>query len=238
MHLLTIQKLKISLLCSHNKWISENKVITVIANLKGGSGKSTVTFNLAIWLKMKGKDVVAYDLDPQQTLSDVACVRREDEITPELEVHVVTGGDIVQILGSHLGHVLVDVGAGNMDAMKQAISVADRVIVPVQPSQPDVWATQRFLQIVRDACGEDRSPELVAFINRADTHHAVRESDEAEEALSMLGKFRVIPDRLCQRTNFRRTLSEGLSIFELAGKSKSAEEFDRFAHALYPSLIN
>ena len=214
------------------------KVITVIANLKGGSGKSTVTFNLAIWLKMKGEEVVAYDLDPQKTLNDVARVRKDDGTTPELEVSVRDGEGVSEQLKKHACHVLVDVGAGNMDAMKQAISAADRVVVPVQPSQPDVWATQRFLQIISDACGDNKHPELLAFINRADTHHAVRESDEAEEALAMLKKFNVIPNRLCQRTNFRRTFSEGLSIFELSEKSKSAEEFERFAQALYPGLTN
>jgi len=213
-------------------------VITVIANLKGGSGKSTVAFNLAIWLKMKGEVVAAYDLDPQQTLHDVALVRKEDGIEPELLIGVINSGDVCNTLSAQSGQVLVDVGAANMDAMKAAISIANRVIVPVQPSQPDVWATQRFLKIINDACGDNNSPELIAFINRADTHHAVKESDEAEEALKMLDKFRVIPYRLCQRTSFRRTLSEGLSIFELSGKSKSTEEFDRLAHALYPDLIN
>lgn len=213
-------------------------MITVIANLKGGSGKSTVTFNLAIWLKMKGEDVVAYDLDPQQTLNDVSQVRREDGTEPRLDVKKTDDNDILRNLNSHSGQVLVDVGAANMDAMKVAIGTADRVIIPVQPSQPDVWATQRFLNIVHEACDDNKVPELVAFINRADTHHSVTESDEAEEALTMLGTIKVIPKRLCQRTNFRRALSEGLSIFELSGKSKSAEEFDQFAQALYPNLIN
>ncbi len=212
-------------------------MITVIANLKGGSGKSTVTFNLAIWLKAKGEQVVAYDLDPQQTLSDVARVRKEDGTEPGLDV-MKTSDDVCETIGNHSCHVLVDVGAANMSAMKAAISIADRVVIPVQPSQPDVWATQRFLQIIKEACGADNGPELIAFINRADTHHAVRESDEAEEALTMLEKFRVLPERLCQRTSFRRTLSEGLSIFELSEKSKSAEEFERLAHSLYPGMTN
>lgn len=213
-------------------------MITVIANLKGGSGKSTVTFNLAIWLMMKGEDVIAYDLDPQQTLNDVARVRKDDGTTPELEVNVLDCEGVREQLKKHACHVLVDVGAGNMVAMKQAISAADRVVVPVQPSQPDVWATQRFIQIISNACDDNKYPELLAFINRADTHHAVRESDEAEEALAMLEKITVIPHRLCQRTNFRRTFSEGLSIVELSEKSKSAKEFELFAQALYPGLIN
>ena len=213
-------------------------MITVIANLKGGSGKSTVTFNLAIWLKLKGEKVVAYDLDPQQTLCDVAQVRKEDATEPELEVKKTDDKDIYENLNSHSCHVLVDVGAANMHAMKKAISIADRVLIPVQPSQPDVWATQRFINIVNESCDKKSKPELLAFLNRADTHHSVTESDEAEEALTMLGTLNVIPKRLCQRTNFRRALSEGLSIFELSGKSKSAEEFDQFAQALYPNLVN
>ena len=213
-------------------------MITVIANLKGGSGKSTVTFNLAIWLKLKGEKVVAYDLDPQQTLCDVAQVRKEDATEPELEVKKTDDKDIYENLNSHSCHVLVDVGAANMLAMKKAIGIADRVLIPVQPSQPDVWATQRFINIVNESCDKKSKPELLAFLNRADTHHSVTESDEAEEALTLLGTLNVIPKRLCQRTNFRRALSEGLSIFELSGKSKSAEEFDQFAQALYPNLVN
>ena len=211
-------------------------MITVIANLKGGSGKSTVAFNLAIWLQTMGKELVAYDLDPQQTLNDVAFVRSEDGTEPSLTVNLAEDSYVENKLKNHDCDVLVDVGASNMDAMKQAIAVADRIISPVQPSQPDVWATQRFLKIVSDVRNGSGKPEMFAFINRADTHRAVVESDEAEEALNMLHDIKVLPNRLCQRTNFRRALSEGLSIFELDRKSKSADEFEKFAMALYPEL--
>lgn len=211
-------------------------MITVIANLKGGSGKSTVAFNLAIWLKMQHIDVIAYDLDPQQTLNDLARLRKQDGIKPELEVKKLDDEIIINEITADISHVIVDVGAANMNAMKSAIKIADRVIVPVQPSQPDVWATQRFMKIVDNACKNTHRPELMTFINRADTHHSVTESDEAEEALASLDGVSVIPHRLCQRTNYRRALSEGLSIFELPGKSKSIDEFTKFAFALYPEL--
>ena len=212
-------------------------MITVIANLKGGSGKSTIAFNLGIWLLTKGETVIAYDLDPQKTLTDVSLVRNDEGIKPELQVKNINGNNIVDELRSNFCHVLVDVGASNMDAMKAAISVADRIIIPVPPSQPDVWATQRFLKIIHDVCGV-RTPDLITFINRADTHHAIRESDEAEEALKMLDKVDLMPGRLCQRTSYRRSLSEGLSVIELSNKSKSSEEFNLFADTLYPGLIN
>jgi chromosome partitioning protein len=211
-------------------------VITVIANLKGGSGKSTVTFNLGLWLQMKGQPVVAYDLDPQQTLTDVAEVRREEGYTPPLQVNQPRDS-LLEDMKYHpkQTQVLVDVGASNMDAMKLALSIADRIIIPVPPSQPDVWATQRFLNIVNDLDNSNK-PEMKIFVNRADTHRAIRESDETEEVLEQLPGVSLIPQRLYQRTVYRRSLSEGMSIFEISKRSKAVDEFNRLAGILYPEL--
>ena len=213
-------------------------MITVIANLKGGSGKSTVTFNLGLWLQMKGQPVVAYDLDPQQTLSDVAEVRREEGYTPPLQVNQPRDRLIDDMLyHPQQTQVLVDVGASNMDAMKLALSIADRIIIPVPPSQPDVWATQRFLNIVGEL-KESKKPEMRVFVNRADTHRAIKESDETEEILEQLPGVTLIDQRLHQRTVYRRSLSEGMSIFEISKRSKAVDEFNRLAGILYPDLEN
>jgi len=218
-------------------------LITVIANLKGGSGKSTVTFNLGLWLQAMGQDVVVYDLDPQGTLSDVADIRKEEEYEPELTVYQ-NQNKLEKQLQKHSGQVIVDVGVGNMEAMKQAIKVADRILIPVPPSQPDVWATQRFLHIVDEVVGKTGSktagkrkrPKIFSFVNRADTHYAVRESDETEELLTQLTGITLIPHRLCQRTIYRHSLSEGLAIFELSRSGKAVEEFSAFAEALFPNI--
>ena len=211
-------------------------MITVIANLKGGSGKSTVTFNLGLWLQMKGQPVIAYDLDPQQTLTDVAEVRREEGYAPPLQVNQPRDS-LLDDMKYHpkQTQVLVDVGASNMDAMKLALSVANRIIIPVPPSQPDVWATQRFLNIVNEL-ENDNKPEMRVFVNRADTHRAIRESDETEEVLEQLPGVELIPQRLYQRTVYRRSLSEGMSIFEISKRSKAVDEFNRLAGILYPDL--
>lgn len=211
-------------------------MITVIANLKGGSGKSTVTFNLGLWLQMKGQPVIAYDLDPQQTLSDVAEVRREEGYAPPLQVNQPRDS-LIDDMQYHpqQTQVLVDVGASNMDAMKQALSIANRIIIPVPPSQPDVWATQRFLNIVNEL-DDNNKPEMRVFVNRADTHRAIRESDETEEVLKQLPGVSLIPQRLYQRTVYRRSLSEGMSIFEISKRSKAVDEFNNLAGILYPDL--
>lgn len=208
-------------------------MITVIGNLKGGSGKSTVTFNLAIWLAHLKIRVVSFDLDPQATLSDVTELRQDEGFRPDIIVYRAENdpGAILQAPGSE---VLVDVGASNLWAMRQAINMAGRILVPVTPSQADIWSTQRFLNIIAEALKDDHRPEILTFINRADTHVSIRESDEAEEALASLPRVTVLKARLAQRTVFRRSFSEGLAVFELERSGKAAFEFNRLAALLYP----
>lgn len=204
-------------------------MITVVGNLKGGSGKSTVTFNLALWLARAGTPVVAYDLDLQCTLSDVAQVRQEEGYEPALKVYTRYHPKSQE----EKAEVLMDIGAANMAGMKRALASADRIVVPVAPSQADIWSTQRFLYIIASEV-KDKPPEVVIFVNRADTHTSIRESDEAEEALKKLPGIKVLPTRLCQRTVYRRSFSEGLAVFELEPSGKAAQEFKELAKLLYP----
>jgi chromosome partitioning protein len=215
-------------------------MITVIGNLKGGSGKSTVTFNIGVWLATAGVPVAMFDLDPQRTLSDVVEVREEEQIQPALSVHHVADGAVAKAVSARREtEVLVDVGSLDFEAMKQALGVAQRIVVPVGPSQADIWSTQRFLRIIEDAVtasGRVTGPDVLGFVNRADTHHMVRETDEAEAALAQMSGIQWIRHRLAQRTAFRRSFSEGLAVFELVAWSKAAEEFDTLASGLYPGV--
>ncbi|HHL22271.1 MAG TPA: ParA family protein [Aliiroseovarius sp.] len=199
---------------------------TLYANFKGGTGKSTIVFNLALWQQEQGDNVQVCDLDPQRTVSDVAMIRQEDGIEPTLDV-------VNELPARRKAGVeyLIDVGASDMDAMRKAIRWADRVVIPVTPSQADIWATQRFLEIMREE-RKARMPEILAFLNRADPHPRSRENAEAMEALDMLPGIIPVEPKLVQRLAFRRSFSEGLSVSELEPRSKAAEELDRLARAL------
>lgn len=212
-------------------------MITVIGSLKGGSGKSTVTFNLAIWLALAEQRVAVIDADPQATLTDVLEVRREEGYQPtveRLDSTQMTERD--NLLAEH-DEVLIDVGTASMDNLRQAVSIAQRLIVPVPPSQADIWSTQRFLRFVRSLTG-DNGPEVVGFVNRADTHRAIRESDEAAAALVSLPGIRHLKPRLSQRTAYRRSFSEGLAVFEQEPRGKAAAEWNALAAVLYADLLS
>ncbi|MCU7932220.1 MAG: AAA family ATPase [Candidatus Thiodiazotropha sp. (ex Codakia rugifera)] len=209
-------------------------MITVIGSLKGGSGKSTVTFNLAVWLEMAEAEVLVIDADPQATLSDVSEVRAEEGYEPILNIKAASALSRKKLAG--YDEVLIDVGTSDIESMKLALALADRVVIPVPPSQADIWSTQRFINFLDEAVDGDR-PDLLAFINRADTHHAIRESDEAAAALVSLPDVRFIKHRLCQRTVFRRSFSEGLAVYELDPRGKGSKEFYALTAALYPKYI-
>ena len=60
---------------------------------------------------------------------------------------------------------LIDVGTADMESLRLALSLCDRVMVPVQPSQADIWSVQRFVHLVTSV-EREQPPEVIGFINR------------------------------------------------------------------------
>ena len=95
-------------------------MITVIANLKGGTGKSTVTFNLAVWLGSQNRRAAVIDLDPQRTLTDVAALRMEEGIEPAIRVEAGSFSDVT--FPEDTEEIVIDVGTADLESFKQAIA--------------------------------------------------------------------------------------------------------------------
>ncbi len=207
--------------------------VVVVGNLKGGCGKSTIAFNLAVWLASAGDTPVLVDLDPQKTLSDLVSVREDIEATPQI------ASPVDALPPSADGRrVLVDFGASDFARMAQVIPRADLILVPVLPSQADVWATQRYLILVLTR----RKPgaRIIFFVNRAESVETSRETRETLAALKamagMCENASVLPSVIRRRVAYCRSLSEGLGVFEIKGQNKAAEEFERLAASVAAHL--
>jgi len=118
----------------------------LLANPKGGSGKTTVATNLAAALAARGERVYLWDLDRQKSALEwlslrphtLPLIRRLDGRKPDEERGGVTSGWMVLdspagLHGKNLGH---------------AVKAADKVIVPVQPSVFDMAATRDFVRLL------------------------------------------------------------------------------------------
>ncbi len=117
--------------------------VFLVANPKGGVGKSTVATNLAGYFAAAGRRTMLGDLDRQQ--SALAWLRLRPAAAPRIETWLV---DLDRIARPPKGvtHVVLDSPAGlHGHGLKDALRAADRVIVPLQPSLFDIYATQAFL---------------------------------------------------------------------------------------------
>ena len=121
--------------------------VIVVANPKGGVGKSTVATNLAGALARAGKAVMLGDVDRQQS------ARQWLQLRPN-PLPAIRGWDVArdQIVRPPKGttHVVLDTPAGLHDKkLEQVLAIADRVLVPLQPSLFDIQATHAFVQEIK-----------------------------------------------------------------------------------------
>lgn len=117
--------------------------IILIANPKGGVGKSTAATNLAGYFARRGHVTMLGDLDRQQ--SALAWLKIRPAALPRVESWDRSDEKIARP-PKGVTHVVLDSPAGiHGHALKDALRVADRMIIPLQPSLFDIYATQAFL---------------------------------------------------------------------------------------------
>jgi chromosome partitioning protein len=126
--------------------------VITFAQQKGGSGKTTLAAHLAVTWALQGLAVAIIDIDPQGSLSAWYQRREQAHLAPLL-THVRVNGwrtqhEVESLARDHALVVLDSPPQAETEA-RIAVRVADVVIVPVQPSPVDVWATMPTLDLIR-----------------------------------------------------------------------------------------
>ena len=120
--------------------------VIVVANPKGGAGKSTLATNLAGYLASQGQQVMLGDADRQQS-SALWLGLRPAEARPIAAWELDDGHVAKPPKGTT--HVVLDTPAAlHGKRLDEVMKVADQVIVPLQPSIFDIYATRHFLDLV------------------------------------------------------------------------------------------
>lgn len=188
-------------------------MIISVLNLKGGSGKSTISTNLAVAFKLDGKKVLLIDSDPQATSIRWAGERPEENV----KVNVVAIPDAkalrkqVKDFMDDYDILIID-GAPQLDLISTtSIAISELVLIPVSPSPYDIWATENIVQRVKSA--QEINPDLRAFfiINRDNPRTLL--SKDTDEALNELG-LPICSTRLHNRIAYADSALNGLSVLE------------------------
>lgn len=118
--------------------------VIVIANPKGGVGKSTIATNLAGYFAKQGHKVMLGDADIQQSSRAWLALRPPN--LPPIASWEISDGQVARP-PKGTTHVVLDTPAGlSGSRLEEVLKIADRVVVPLQPSMFDILATQDFLQ--------------------------------------------------------------------------------------------
>ena len=205
------------------------KVITV-AQQKGGAGKTTMATHLAVaWASSGKRRVAVVDIDPQGSLSHWYKVRevRLGEDGTNLTFAAISGWRVRSELDrlKHTHDLIVIDSPPHTDAeARTAIRAADLVVIPLQPSPMDVWATSATIQI----CKQERVP-VKMVLNR------VHPQAKLTEALSgdMIG---LTANRFGNRVIFAGALMHGLGVTEAQPNSIAADEVRALAKEIMAYL--
>jgi chromosome partitioning protein len=117
--------------------------VIVVANPKGGVGKTTLSTNLAGYLASRGRAVMLGDVDRQQSSRTWLGLRPNG--LPRIAAWEVTGGDVVRP-PKGTTHIVLDTPAGlHGKRLDEVMKLADKVLIPLQPSIFDIHATHQFI---------------------------------------------------------------------------------------------
>ncbi len=117
--------------------------IVVVANPKGGVGKSTLSTNVAGYFARQGHSVMLGDADRQQ--SSALWLKLRPPTARPIQTWDISK-DLVGRPPKDVTHVVLDTPAGlHGSRLKDVLKVADKVLVPLQPSIFDMYATRAFL---------------------------------------------------------------------------------------------
>lgn len=199
--------------------------VITIAQQKGGAGKTTVAAHLAVAWSMRGKRVAVVDIDPQGSLTQWHKLRekRFGEGYTGITFTSVSGWRVgSEINRLKRGHdiIIVDSPPHTETEARTAIRNADCIIIPVQPSPTDLWATKATL----DLALSEKVPVRVVM-NRVSANS--RMATLISKELSHLAKT-----VLGNRVLYASSLMEGRSATEVMPTSPAALEIKALAEEI------
>ncbi len=210
-------------------------MILVLGGEKGGSGKSCLAQNLAVWLQRQGNDVLLVDADPQSTSLDWAREREQNPDLPDLRIETAQG-DIRKTLLDRIKRyekIVVDAGGADSVALRSALTVATHALFPFRPKRRDLKTlahAEKMITLARSV-----NPGLIArsVITQAPSLPSqVKRILDSKEACASYG-FEPLQSFTTARNVYDDADEAGSSVLEAGTDAKAVEEIEQIAAELW-----
>jgi chromosome partitioning protein len=197
-----------------------------ITQQKGGTGKTTIAAHLAVTLASQGMPVAILDVDPQGSLGEWF-EARERALGPDkagITFRTASGWGAKREARS-LAHdhaiVIIDTPPKSDLEARHAVGAANLVIVPVQPTPVDLWATEATLEMI---AREGKRPLLI--LNRVPPRAAL--TGQMLKVIEALGPA-AAESQIGNRIGFAECMGRGSTINETDPSNKGAAEVTALA---------
>ena len=202
--------------------------VIAVLNQKGGSGKTTIATHLARALQLDGADVLLVDSDPQGSARDWAAVREDQPLTVVGIDRPTIDRDLKTV--ARTDFVGIDGAPQAADLAVSAIKAAHFVLIPVQPSPYDIWATADLVELVKQRIEVTDGKLKAAFVvSRA--IKGTKIGAEVTEALSGYG-LPVLESRITQRVSYPSTAAGGTTVIDAEPGGEAAREVQALANEI------
>lgn len=200
--------------------------IVSLVSQKGGVGKTTLSTHLAAGFARKKKRVLLVDADPQSSALDWEASRSELGLKqlftvigmPKKILHVE-----LPKMQEDYDMIVIDAPPRVYDVARSAVTASDLVLIPVQPSPYDVWASEETVELVQECANYKPSLQCAYVINRRIVNTAIARG--VSKALSQY-PFGILKATICQRVVFAESASQGKTVFEKESDSPACKEIE------------
>ena len=207
--------------------------VIAVLNQKGGSGKTTIATHIARALQLSGANVLLVDSDPQGSARDWAAVKEEQTLTVVGIDRPTIDRDIKNI--AHQDFVIIDGAPQASDLAISAIKAANFILIPVQPSPYDIWATAALVDLVKQRIEMTDGKLQAAFV----VSRAIKGTKIGSEVAAALEGYGlpVLESRITQRVSYPSTAAIGTTILDNEPGSDGAAEIYALINEIKKKLI-
>lgn len=141
-------------------------MIILVGGEKGGSGKSCIAQNIAVYLRNNhSESVLIIDCDPQRTTSDWIQERSSNDSLSQINCVQLYGKIRNELLSlrNHYDYVIIDCGGQDNLALRSSMAVADHILIPVRPKRRDL-KTVPHMEDILSTCKMVNPKMNVAFV--------------------------------------------------------------------------